>query len=58
MLHNSIFVFPIPILYYFYYLWLQESWDVNTKTKESVISYVLSFRDKLNTVYSLVTDNL
>ena len=37
---------------------LRESWEVNTKTKESVVSYVLSICDKLDTVYSLVADNL
>ena len=37
---------------------LRESWEVNTKTKESVVSYVLSIRDKLDTMYSLVADNL
>ena len=37
---------------------LQESWEVNTKTKESVVSYVLSIRDKLDTTYSLVAYNL
>ena len=37
---------------------LRESWKVNTKTKESVVSYVLPIRDKLDTMYSLVADNL
>ena len=37
---------------------LRESWEVNTRTKESVVSYVLSIRDKLDTMYSLVADNL
>ena len=37
---------------------LRESWDVSTKTKESVVSCVLSIRDKLDTMYSLVADNL
>ena len=35
---------------------LRESWEVNTKTNKSVVSYVLSIRDKLDTMYSLVTD--
>ena len=37
---------------------LRESWEVNTKTKESVVSYVLSIHDKLDTMCSLVADNL
>ena len=37
---------------------LQESWEAKAKTKESVVSYVLSIHDKLDTMYSLVTDNL
>ena len=34
---------------------LRESWEVNAKIKESVVSYV---RDKLDTMFSLVDDNL
>ena len=37
---------------------LRESWEVNTKTKESVVSYVLSICDKMDTMYSLLSDNL
>ena len=32
---------------------LRESWDANSKSKESVVSYVLSIRDKLDTMRSL-----
>ena len=34
----------------------QESWEAKAKTKESVVLCVLSIRDKLDTMYSLVTD--
>ena len=37
---------------------LRESWEAKAKTKESVVSYVLSICGKLDTIYSLVTDNL
>ena len=37
---------------------LRESWEANTKSKESVVSYVLSTRDKLDSMYSLVTENM
>ena len=37
---------------------LRESWDSNSKSKESVVSYVLSIRDKLDTMRSLVTENM
>ena len=37
---------------------LHESWEVKIKTKEGVVSCVLSIHDKLDTLYSLVADNL
>ena len=36
---------------------LLESWEANAKTKKSVVSYVLSIHNKLDTMYSLATDN-
>ncbi|XP_065902350.1 uncharacterized protein [Dysidea avara] len=37
---------------------LRESWEANSKSKESVVSYVLSIRDKLDTMRSLVAENM
>ena len=37
---------------------LRESWEANSKSKESVVSYVLSIRDKLDTMQSLVAENM
>ena len=37
---------------------LRESWEANTKSKESVVSYVLSTHDKLDSMYSLVKENM
>lgn len=34
---------------------LLESWEVNTKTKKSVVSYVSSIPDKLDTMYVLTS---
>ena len=36
---------------------LLESREANAKTKKSVVSYVLSIHNKLDTMYSLATDN-
>ena len=37
---------------------LRESWEANTKSKENVVSYVLSTHDKIDSIYSLVTENM
>ena len=37
---------------------LRESWEANTKSKGSVVSYILSTHDKLDSMYSLVTENM
>ena len=37
---------------------LRESWEVSTKSKENVVSYVLATCDKLDSMYSLVTENM
>ena len=37
---------------------LRESQEAKAITKESVVSCILSIRDKLDTMYSLVTENL
>ena len=35
---------------------LRESWEANTKSKESVVSYVLTICDKLDSMYILSGD--
>ena len=37
---------------------LRESWEANSKSKESAVSYVLSICDKLDTMRSLVAENM
>ena len=36
----------------------ENPWEANSKSKESVVSYVLSICDKLDTMRSLVTENV